>query len=157
MGECVKVRLKEVKEEHDETSSCASSWSSSPNTSVARSNSDWGQQFIAKGLPPIVQISPIRLCRRWDKHHHCRQTDTHTHVKDTDRKRMKRNSKRNRNKTIYWPSNLRILFIFMVLNKFELARVQPCGKRRTSGCQYSLNKLRMQLLEGQSCLNMLPK
>lgn len=88
MGECVKVRLKEVKEERDETSSCASSCSSSPNTSVARSDSDWGQQFIAKGLPPIVQISPIRLCRRRDKHHHCRQT--HTHTREGYRQKKKR-------------------------------------------------------------------
>lgn len=100
MGECVKVRLKEVKGERDETSSCASSCSSSPNTSVARSDGDWGQQFIAEGLPPIVQISPIRLCRRRDKHHHCRQT--HTHVKDTDRKRRER----NRNKGLLYTNHL---------------------------------------------------
>lgn len=102
MGECVKVRLKEVKEERDETSSCASSCSSSPNTSVAQSDSDWGQQFIAKGLPPIAQISPIRLCRRRDKHHHCRQAHTHTHVKDTDRKRRER----NRNKGLLYTDHL---------------------------------------------------
>lgn len=90
MGECVKVRLKEVKEERDETSSCASSCSSSPNTSVAQSDSDWGQQFIAKGLPPIAQISPIRLCRRRDKHHHCRQAHTHTHTREGYRQKKKR-------------------------------------------------------------------
>lgn len=90
MGECVKVRLKEVKEERDETSSCASSCSLSPNTSVAQSDSDWGQQFIAKGLPPIAQISPIRLCRCRDKHHHCRQAHTHTHTREGYRQKKKR-------------------------------------------------------------------
>lgn len=101
-----------------------------------RGDSDDGQQFTAEGLPPCGAISPIWLCRRWDKHAGCRQTDPHTHtyMKSDRQKERERNSHRDRKKglTVQNVEQVNPEFYLSATVSCELVSVQPssCQKGR---------------------------